>query len=272
AEPVGMSAEPGLPRLPYLVRRIAVPLGSTVQPTTFTPGQAVALQGAGLVEWAQLPQAAGQSPPLPLPTGPDGTTAFTYYPAPAAAGLSRLVAQVPVWPPQAVELASTSQTAGYQVYTLRIYPVQWSPQQGTLRVLTTVSLDLTYVPGPTPAAPAGYAEAMGLEDLKARVSNPGDVAAGPRPLSFPPGPDTRYLIITDNFHWSPDFPRGSSAGNLADEFRRLAEWKSEKGLKASVVTITNIVNGKYGDFTTGARDLPETIRNFLKFAHRKWST
>ena len=41
-----------------------------------------------------------------------------------------------------------------------------------------------------------------------------------------------------------------------------------------VVTITQIVDGTFGDFTENdfARDLQEVIRNFIKFAHQNWGT
>src|SRR5205085_985258 len=80
-----------------------------------------------------------------------------------------------------------------------------------------------------------------------------------------------YLILTDNNSWDPNrIAPLDPIGDLASEFEKLAVWKRRKGLTARVVTVTQIVNGLYGDFTTGARDLPEVLRNFLKFARRNW--
>ncbi|WP_455202246.1 C25 family cysteine peptidase, partial [Kaarinaea lacus] len=80
-----------------------------------------------------------------------------------------------------------------------------------------------------------------------------------------------YLIITDDRRWDANTitPLGD-AGDLTETFQKLADWKATRGLKSKVVTITQIVNGIYGNFTSGARDLQEVIRNFLKWAHNNW--
>jgi hypothetical protein len=80
-----------------------------------------------------------------------------------------------------------------------------------------------------------------------------------------------YLIVTDDQRWDADSmtPLGN-AGELSATFQQLADWKATRGLKSKVVTITQIVNGRYGNFTSGVRDLQEVIRNFLKWAHSNW--
>lgn len=80
-----------------------------------------------------------------------------------------------------------------------------------------------------------------------------------------------YLIITDDQTWDEQTitPTGN-AGNLVATFQRLADWKTKRGLRTRVVTISKIVNGDYGNFTTGARDLQEVIRGFLKWAYNAW--
>lgn len=80
-----------------------------------------------------------------------------------------------------------------------------------------------------------------------------------------------YIVITDNNRWDSDRiePTGS-AGDMVASFQKLVQWKRDKGLRAAVITVSNIVNGSYGDFKTGARDLQEVIRNFLKYARSNW--
>ncbi|PSL24154.1 C25 family cysteine peptidase [Chitinophaga ginsengisoli] len=80
-----------------------------------------------------------------------------------------------------------------------------------------------------------------------------------------------YIVITDNNRWDSNRiePTGP-AGDMVASFQKLVEWKREKGLRAAVITISNIVNGTYGNFKTGARDLQEVIRNFLKHARSNW--
>ena len=80
-----------------------------------------------------------------------------------------------------------------------------------------------------------------------------------------------YLIITDNQRWdSVTIAPTAPAGDLVTAFQKLVNWKKRRGVRARVVTITDIVLGTYGDFKTGARDLQEVLRNFLKWAYAHW--
>ncbi len=94
----------------------------------------------------------------------------------------------------------------------------------------------------------------------------GDLADAPTDAPPIPLPDeVDYLIITDDNKWdSQTITAGSSTGNMVAEFHRLAAWKSQRGLRTHVARVEDIVNGRYGSFTSGARDLQEIIRNFLK--------
>ena len=88
------------------------------------------------------------------------------------------------------------------------------------------------------------------------------------PLDLP----AEYLIITDNQTWNSDTiaPTGTVMGDMVAEFTRLADWKRSRGLTAKVVTVSDIVDGRYGDFRTGSRDLPEVIRRFLQAKYESW--
>lgn len=82
-----------------------------------------------------------------------------------------------------------------------------------------------------------------------------------------------YLIITDDRTWDETAiaPTGQT-GELVAAFRRLADWKAKRGLSTRVVKVSDIVGGRYGNFKSGARDLQEVIRNFLKWAYNAWGT
>lgn len=74
-----------------------------------------------------------------------------------------------------------------------------------------------------------------------------------------------YLIITDNNRWNAQTAAITGpAGNLVSEFTRLAAHKKNRGYRTHVAQVGDIISGKYGDFSSGARDLQEVIRNFLK--------
>ena len=81
-----------------------------------------------------------------------------------------------------------------------------------------------------------------------------------------------YLVITDNHTWDETTmePGDAVDGDFVSTFQQLVDWKEQRGLKARVVTVSDIVNGVHGDFSSNARDLQEVIRNFLKWAYNNW--
>ena len=104
-----------------------------------------------------------------------------------------------------------------------------------------------------------------------RVINPSDVARFGDHLGFIAHAD--YLIITSNNTWDATAiaPTGDGIDNVVAEFERLASWKRKKGLSAKVVTVDDIVAGRYGTFTGACRrDLQEVLREFIKWAYVEW--
>lgn len=80
-----------------------------------------------------------------------------------------------------------------------------------------------------------------------------------------------YLIITDNKSWDAEtITPGAAIPGLVEAFQRLATWKRSRGVTTKLVTITDIVAGRYGDFRSGSRDLQEVIRKFLKRVVPDW--
>jgi hypothetical protein len=102
------------------------------------------------------------------------------------------------------------------------------------------------------------------------VVNPEDVASSWGHLPWRLGTD--YLVITDTVTRDPNTlqPTSTVSGDIVGEFERLAAWKRKRGIRADVVTISDILDGRYGSFYHGANDLQEIIRNFLKWVHQEW--
>ncbi|WP_457577648.1 C25 family cysteine peptidase [Desulfomarina sp.] len=102
------------------------------------------------------------------------------------------------------------------------------------------------------------------EVLPEPVDIPGRITRiGAPPLPVPRRVD--YLILTDNDKWDDQtMTTTGSAGDLVTEFKRLASHKKKRGYRIHVARIRDIVDGSYGEFTAGTRDLQEVIRNFLK--------
>jgi hypothetical protein len=156
---------------------------------------------------------------------------------------------------------------------VRVNPVQLN-RQGHTELLTRIRVEVIYR---KPRAGLRVRtemrrQAVDMFDLyRTMVVNPEQLKdISKRRLKYVPTPD--YLIITDNLRWNADTitPSTAVAGDMVAQFRRLADWKKRRGLKPLVVTVSDIVAGVYGNFRTGARDLQEVIRNFLKFALAQW--
>jgi hypothetical protein len=80
-----------------------------------------------------------------------------------------------------------------------------------------------------------------------------------------------YLIITDNRAWDAvSITPGPTIPGIVEAFQKLATWKRSRGVTTKVVTITDILAGRYGDFRSGSRDLQEVIRKFLKHVVPSW--
>jgi len=265
-EPVWLPEGLGLPQLPYVLRTVAVPVKADVQGPMVNVGQPLETTGIDFVGWGQHAWPGGGRRQA-LGGGGDDSA---YYPIPDEVPLDSSALKMEAWPQDPVELIARENVGQYDLLTFRVSPVQWFPASSLLRFYTRIDVDLV-VTGSQPPPPGSYAAAMAIDDLRARVVNPDNVL-GRDPASFSPEADTRYLVITDDYKWSSSISREAHVGQLAKLFARLTEWKTQKGVKASVVTISDIVDGRWGDFVTGARDLQEVIRNFLKFANREWST
>lgn len=184
------------------------------------------------------------------------------------------------------EITSITTLGESNVVAIRIMPVHYDGQ-GRLVVHTEIKLTIRAGEAPNDsllfANPRARATIQAVpvsvdqhnhlvETFRDTVINPNALQRIPD-FKVPILVQATCLIITDNNTWDAKrITPVDPVGDLVTEFEKLAAWKRLKGLTARVVTITQIVNGRYGDFVTGARDLPEVIRNFLKFARRNWGT
>ena len=220
-----------------------------------------------LVAWAQ-PGWPGQTPPGEPPVERD---AEPYYPPPPAIGPALDYAERESWPGPLAAVVGESPTAGVRLVRVRVSPVEWRPREEALVLHAALDVEVVYRGGGRIVA-HNYGEAEVLAGLRHRVENPDAIAPArpvpPRQISSAP-----YLIVTDNHRWVPGlFAPDLPVGDMVSEFQRLADWKTKKGLKAEVVTLSDIAAGVYGDFTTDTADVPEMVRKFLKHAHASWNT
>lgn len=272
--------EPGAPAIPRQVRFVALPLGGDVLTIDVDPGEPVRIAASGTPLPAQEPfpdegvdEETGEPlAALPPMTPPD----------------ARLYAKR--YPEDLVQLVRVEEVGPVQMAMLLVRPVQYDGATRTYLfhpdLRYTVTFDAEKARNTRRRARVGEYQA---ETLQAMLSS-GRVAVA-EGLDWQMNPsleENPHLIITDNFRWpaqvaNPDgtkrpptlADRGVAVdGDLVAELERLADWRTAQGMRSKVVTITDIVDGRWGDFTQNgfARDLQEVIRNFAKFAHAEWET
>ncbi|WP_395311305.1 C25 family cysteine peptidase [Mycobacterium sp. AMU20-3851] len=201
-------------------------------------------------------------------------------------------------PPPLARAVSIESIGDLNVAVVEIAPVRMG-SVGELSLCTEAKLEVRYAAEPPlgnhDEAVAHFREVLGrdinpervivrpalLLTGKAEAERLRDVALGdvlnPRLIDRrqPDGLVVRlhceYLIVTDDHCWDPVTitPTTARPGLIA-QFERLAQAKRSRGISARLVTITDIVAGRYGDVRTGARDLQEVIRKFLKIARSRW--
>ena len=271
-EGLGSPTVPGDPDLPVLSRWFAVPEDAEVE------GLSIAVEGTsrvgnvGLLTWV-LPAQPGNDPSPPV-FDLDENEQPVYYEANRDEGPDlNVFSRAGLWPETVAEIASTRKLAGYKLVRVDVRPVQWSPREDSVIFHSSIQVTLVHNGGTTPRPPRQYREARALQDLKKSVVNPERIFIDPS-IEFQKiqGLHARYLIITDDYLWSENKQRGASVGGVVAEFERLAEWKRQLGIPSAVVTITDIMDGRYGSFENGTRDLQEVIRNFLKHAVEEFDT
>ena len=153
----------------------------------------------------------------------------------------------------------------YKILSFRVFPLQYKPALEELILYEHIVLNVTYT---TPRfAPAPVTVKPEKDEfyniVKGLVQNPGNVDEywqpikmqypAPSPQPAPeglPADDVEYVIIT-----------GSS---LENEFQRLADWKTKKGVLARVVNVSWITSNYAGN------DTQEKIRTFISDAKTAW--
>ena len=159
---------------------------------------------------------------------------------------------------------------GYKILSFRVFPLLYNPAEKELILYDHIHivLNVTYI---TPRfAPAAAVTTIKPEQdefyhiVKRLVQNPEDVdecglpmevqhlTPSLQPAGSLPADDVEYVIITSS--------------SLENEFQRIADWKTKKGVPARVVNVSWITGNYAGN------DMQEKIRNFISDAKTTWDT
>ena len=247
------------PEIPFETLTFLVPRGTRGVAVRAVPrddvvmAEAVQLRPAGAIEdtegrWLD-PSKARQAIPAGAAAAPYGT-----------------------YPLLAAEIAGGGAVHGYQLLTVRVYPVHFEAASGRVRVTPAYDLEIDLESGGgLPLERQRYSAAIeadarrGLERL---VANPeaiggydrrigirvdkGDGGFHPTDAPSLEGSDVDYVIVTTDA--------------LAPSWQVLADWKTRRG----VPTVVRTVEWLQANYRRGS-DVQETIRTFLQDAYAKWA-
>lgn len=280
---------PGAPAVPHQMRYVVLPLGGDVVKFEVIPGEPVRLEGPFNPLPAQEPfPDVGDDPRTGGGFSIENVQFRMTPPDPRYfEGRKR-------YPEQLARLIKIEEVGAVQIAGVEVRPVQYDAATRSflfyprLKYVVTFDREKARRVGEERRKRKAKVGELYAENLNTFLRNDRvAVSAG----VFSPGlvfvlENAPHLIITDNFRWPESVPsdggttraptiaeRGTAlAGDLVAEFQRLADWRTSQGIRSQVVSISEIVDGTHGDFTQDgfARDLPEVIRNFLKFAHAEW--
>lgn len=230
----------GEPALPVRLATVALPPGAEVASVSVTRSESRDLLGRYRPLPAQHPRI------LPVPGIAIPSPAFV---EPRSAVYER---QEP-YPARLAEVASVGRLGANVVAGIAIHPVQYLPGAGRLRFFSTIVVSVDYTVGEGAELLTGrraYSDALScvVENSEAVVRAAARMPREGRPLLE--ADDFEYVIITST--------------ELVDDFQPLADWKTKKGVPATVVTTEWI------ESTFPGADLAERIRGFILEARQEW--
>jgi len=242
----------GEPMLPVMTVFVAVPDHSDVQRIKIVSQKKQVLSGRYDILPAQ--------PPVPTMAGAGSgaTTAAEFVPPGQAYRSSE------PYPGRLHSGANVGSMRGHSILSLSVFPVQYNPITRRLTLYEEIVLEVAYTVPHRYSAAVPESERDEFYRIAERlVVNPDDISRAESTVaaeSFCAGlgsgseldTEFEYVIITDS--------------SLESEFQRLADWKTRKGVPATVVN-TTWIDSSY----TGA-DKQERIRTFIADACATWGT
>ena len=165
-----------------------------------------------------------------------------------------------LYPSMIVKLNGMTDFAGQGIAILTIYPLQYNTDLKNLKLIKQIKLQIEGEIGYTcgdylPNYLKEIDKQFYIEKIKDMVVNPEDVELTKnqdfQPIDIEPG-DYNYVIITKN--------------DWVSAFQTLADWKTQKGVPAKIVT-TEMIYENYSGSTN-----QEKIREFIIDAHSSWGS
>ncbi len=234
----------GEPQLPVKLLHVTLPPGSKVEQVRVTGSESRILSGNYEVFPAQPPRILSLM---------DESVSFIQP-------KSKVYSLGEEYPGKLLECTGTGFLGGYQLAGILVYPVQYIPSQKKIKFYSHIEFEIRYTSGGRKPLPVKKRS----EGVKAVYQNIMDTAVlNPKSSSLDLSPeemfssvlspaDYEYVIITDT--------------TFVTTFQALADWKTQKGVPAKIVT-TDWIYANYSGY-----DDAEKVRNFIKDAYQNWGT
>lgn len=201
-----LKEEPGKPALP--VRSIKLMIPSDAKYVSHSIKEKV-------VPYLEDCTVFPMQPPVPT----DGTIAHWVKPD------SSIYDGDGVFPKEISQFSGMHIMGNYRIITIEYCPFRYYPKENRVELVSR--LDLTIELGRDQKPQRRYENEIHFKMVKSVVDNPQDViyTSGRSPVN---PSDVQYLIITD--------------ANMIDDFQPLADWKTQKGVPAEVISIQSILS------------------------------
>ncbi len=257
----------GEPVIPVGHAQILLPSGTRIEAVTSEALDVYPLPGTHELEHGAVQFFRHVGPPA-TPTRPD----------PA------IYSSTEYWPLEQHALVTVQSDRGYRIAHVNLFPLQYAPRSGLLRMAPRMRLtvhlassDSPYRVSPTEALTRKLRRHLDNPGALASYSNPnrGGVTPPPNPastslttpLSDPRSPyygaDYEYIVITND-----------SLANVTGQysFQALCDSKISRGIPAGIVTTDWICANYDGSKPSGGSDDATRIRNFLIDAYQVWDS
>jgi hypothetical protein len=262
----------GAPVIPAKPVEILVPSGMKIAKIT-----SIAVNTDQLPDTYRLPH--GIKPRRRLPYGEEVRRRFEVEPVTPTKPDPEIFEMTEFWPGKHHDLVTVQTNRGYNIAHVNLFPLQYSPKAGRIRMATKLRLTIRF------AGMDSRHRAKPTKDLKKKlkrkIDNPDTMESydaysaeypsipekSSTPLTDPAGTyygaNYKYIVITNN-----------SLATISDpySFQALCDSKIARGISAGIVTTEWIYASYDGTKPAGGADDATRLRNFLIDAYETWET
>ncbi|MGB2697880.1 MAG: C25 family cysteine peptidase [Candidatus Zixiibacteriota bacterium] len=233
----------GAPQLPVKSISFSLPAGARAVSIEINSYDKEIIQGTYYIFPAQPPQILSLAKDKPIPLT---------LPEP------RIYSSSEAYPGKVAQLVGSGYMGGFQIADVLVYPLEYIPRVKELFLYKRIELTLNYIddkPRSLPfkqRSPSAQKLFDKLLDKRVIISKEKALESTLTGVSLLPPGDYEYVIITQNLYVS--------------NFQPLADWKTKKGIPATIVT-TEWISGNYS-----GTDYADKVRNFIRDAYQNWGT